>query len=406
VVADDKIFAVQESGNVRSKVIADLPDIVAVEFLQLDNAICVASGAGEVLLVDPQTGATKGEGTYCDVGVECMSWSPNQEVVAFVTRTHNVVLMTSTFDVIAEEPLDAELAPDQQFVNVGWGKKETQFHGTEGKQAARQTGGDSTDNQNSEELNQVCFISEIVLEQYVNFPNSPQDVNISWRGDGAFFVVSYVSAQLGRTFKVYDCEGKLHHTAEKSANLKEVVAWRPAGNWIAVPQRFPNKSTIALFEKNGLRHRELVLPFDLQEESVVQLRWSEDSDILAIRTTTKDEQRVYLYTIGNYHWYLKQVLIFDQAEPMALIHWDTRIGAEHTLHILKESGKRLIYSWAFAVDRYERSGVVGVIDGKRLLLTDFAWAVVPPPMCQKFLCWFCCTHRSFMARLLAIYVSL
>jgi len=63
VVADDKIFAVQESGNVRSKVIADLPDIVAVEFLQLDNAICVASGAGEVLLVDPQTGATKGEGT-------------------------------------------------------------------------------------------------------------------------------------------------------------------------------------------------------------------------------------------------------------------------------------------------------------------------------------------------------
>ncbi|XP_043951432.1 elongator complex protein 1 isoform X1 [Drosophila biarmipes] len=365
VVSDDKIYAVQESGNVRPKVIADLPDIVGVEFLQLDNAICVASGAGEVLLVDPQTGATKAEGTYCDVGIECMSWSPNQEVVAFVTRTHNVVLMTSTFDVIAEEPLDAELAPDQQFVNVGWGKKETQFHGTEGKQAARQTAGDSTDNQNNEDLN--------------------QDVNISWRGDGAFFVVSFVSAQLGRTFKVYDSEGKLHHTAEKSANLKEVVAWRPAGNWIALPQRFPNKSTIALFEKNGLRHRELVLPFDLQEEPVVQLRWSEDSDILAIRTTTKEEQRVYLYTIGNYHWYLKQVLIFDQADPMALLHWDTRIGAEHTLHILKESGKRLIYSWAFAVDRYERSGVVGVIDGKRLLLTDFARAVVPPPMCQKVL---------------------
>jgi len=73
--------------------------------------------------------------------------------------------MTSTFDVIAEEPLDAELAPDQQFVNVGWGKKETQFHGTEGKQAAKQTGGDSIDNQDNEELNQVHLISEIVLEQ-------------------------------------------------------------------------------------------------------------------------------------------------------------------------------------------------------------------------------------------------
>ncbi|XP_016980358.1 putative elongator complex protein 1 isoform X1 [Drosophila rhopaloa] len=390
VVADSKIYAVQESGDIRPKVIVDLPDIVGVEYLQLDNAICVASGAGEVLLVDPQTGSTN-EGTYCDVGIERMAWSPNQEVVAFVTRTHNVVLMTSTFDVIAEQPLDAELAPDQQFVNVGWGKKETQFHGSEGKQAAKLKEGDSTANQDWQELN--------------------QDVNISWRGDGAFFVVSFVAAQVGRTFRVYDCEGKLHHTAEKSVHLQEVVAWRPAGNWIAVPQRFPNKSTIALFEKNGLRHRELVLPFDLQEEPVVQLRWSEDSDILAIRTAAKEEQRVYLYTIGNYHWYLKQVLIFDQVDSLALLQWDTRMGAEHTLHILKESGKQFVYRWAFAVDRYERSGVVGVIDGKRLLLTDFAKAVVPPPMCQRVLqldnyinaftwyetslCVYTCDHRLY-----------
>ncbi|XP_017062099.1 putative elongator complex protein 1 [Drosophila ficusphila] len=364
VVADNKIYAVRESGDIEPKLIADLPDIVGVEFLQLDNAICVASGAGEVLLVDPQTGATS-EGTYCDVGIERMAWSPNQEVVAFVTRTHNVVLMTSTFDVIAEQPLDAELAPDQQFVNVGWGKKETQFHGSEGKQAAKQTTDDSKSKQDWQELN--------------------QEVNISWRGDGAFFVVSYVAAHVGRTFKVYDCEGKLHHTAEKSVDLQEVVAWRPSGNWISLPQRFPNKSTIALFEKNGLRHRELVLPFDLQQEPVVQLRWSEDSDILAIRTATKEEQRVYLYTIGNYHWYLKQVLIFDQVDPLALLHWDTRMGAEHSLHILKESGKHLVYRWAFAVDRRERSGVVGVIDGKRLLLTNFSTAVVPPPMSQGVL---------------------
>lgn len=176
---------------------------------------------------------------------------------------------------------------------------------------------------------------------------------------------------MGRTFKVYDSEGKLNHTAEKSANLKDSVVWRPTGNWIAVPQQFPNKSTIALFEKNGLRHRELVLPFDLQEEPVVQLRWSEDSDILAIRTCAKEEQRVYLYTIGNYHWYLKQVLIFEQADPLALLHWDTRCGAEHTLHVLKESGKHLVYRWAFAVDR--NNSIVGVIDGKRLLLTAFAF---------------------------------
>ncbi|XP_017088750.3 elongator complex protein 1 [Drosophila bipectinata] len=366
--ASDTVFIVTDSqlytSDAGSKVIADLPDIVGAEFLQLDNVICLASGAGEVLLVNPETGATT-EGTYCDVGIERMAWSPNQEVVAFVTRTHNVVLMTSTFDVIAEQPLDAELSEDQQFVNVGWGKKETQFHGSEGKQAAKKGSGDQGASQDWEQLN--------------------KDIHISWRGDGALFVVSYVAAQVGRTFKVYDIDGKLQHTAEKSANLQEALAWRPAGNWIALPQRFPNKSTIALFEKNGLRHREIVLPFDLQEESVVQLRWSEDSDILAIRTATKDGERVYLYTIGNYHWYLKQVLIFGPEDPLALLQWDTRMGAEHTLHILRQSGKHLVYRWAFAIDCLKNSGIVGVIDGKRLLITDFSKVVVPPPMSQRVL---------------------
>lgn len=136
-ITDSKIYAVVD-GCEEPKVVADLPDIVCTEYLQLENAICVATGAGEVLLIDPDTLANT-EGTYCDVGIECMAWSPNQEVVAFVTKAKNVVVMTCTFDVIGEQPLDAELASDQQFVNVGWGKKETQFHGTAGKQAAKQS---------------------------------------------------------------------------------------------------------------------------------------------------------------------------------------------------------------------------------------------------------------------------
>lgn len=166
--ASDTVFLVTDSQlysrDARSKVIADLPDIVGAEFLQLDNVICLASGAGEVLLVNPETGATT-EGTYCDVGIERMAWSPNQEVVAFVTRTHNVVLMTSTFDVIAEQPLDAELSEDQQFVNVGWGKKETQFHGSEGKQAAKQTGGDQGATQDWEQLNKASVSIKLMYKR-------------------------------------------------------------------------------------------------------------------------------------------------------------------------------------------------------------------------------------------------
>jgi hypothetical protein len=56
-------------------------------------------------------------------------------------------------------------------MNVGWGKKETQFHGTEGKEArARQA-----------ERGHL----------------SPQDkgrVRVVWRGDGQMLAVSYVTA--------------------------------------------------------------------------------------------------------------------------------------------------------------------------------------------------------------------
>lgn len=210
-------------------------------------------------------------------------------------------------------------------------------------------------------------------------------MNIAWRGDGAYFAVSYVASNVGRTFSVYDCEGKLQYTAEKWNGLEPSLAWRPSGNWIALPQHFgkTNKSTIGLFEKNGLRHREFELPFDLLQESIVQLRWSADSDILALHTTSSDAQRIYLYTIGNYHWYLKQVLVYRQPDELAFFHWDNRIGAEHTLHVVMQNGTLYTYRWNSLTDCYMNTAIACVIDGKRLLLTDFSVAVIPPPMCQR-----------------------
>ncbi|KAL7727102.1 hypothetical protein ACLKA6_017378 [Drosophila palustris] len=358
VVTDDKIYAISETGDVveEPKIIADVPNIVGAEYLPLSDEICVATADGEVLLINAVS-LEINDGTYCDVGIECMAWSPNQEVVVFITKAKNVVVMTCNYEVLGEQPLDAELATDQQFVNVGWGKKETQFHGTAGKQAAKQ----SPQFQPPQDVHTL-----------------PQDIHIAWRGDGAFFAVSYVASNVGRTFNVYDNEGKLQHMAEKWNGMQSALTWRPSGNWIAVPQIFPNKSTVSLFEKNGLRHREFELPFDLQTESIVKLQWSSDSDILALQTATADAQRIYLYTIGNYHWYLKQVLVYNQNDPLAFFHWSS--GREHTLHVLLESGKRYVYRWNLAVDRFQN--MVCVIDGKRVLLTDLYKAVVPPPMCQ------------------------
>lgn len=39
----------------------------------------------------------------CDDGVSCMAWSPDQELVLFVTGNHKLILMTRDFDIISEQ---------------------------------------------------------------------------------------------------------------------------------------------------------------------------------------------------------------------------------------------------------------------------------------------------------------
>uniref|UniRef100_A0A0A1XEG6 Elongator complex protein 1 n=1 Tax=Zeugodacus cucurbitae TaxID=28588 RepID=A0A0A1XEG6_ZEUCU len=362
VVSDDKLYEVKTvTGNIKE--VAAVPGIVGAEYLALNNEICLATEAGEVLTVSPSSGALN-ECTFCDVGLENMSWSPDQEVVVFITKANSLVVMTCTYDVINEHMFKENCDPESQFVNVGWGKKETQFHGSEGKAAAKQKS-DFKPPENVEAL--------------------PQNIEITWRADSSYFVVSFVSIEAGRMFKVFTKEGELTYISERSQGLQYPVAWRPSGNWIAIPQILPNKSTISLFEKNGLRHREITLPFRIEEEPIQSLRWSNDSDILTVETLdpASERQYIYLYTIGNYHWYLKQVLTFEKTDRIVQHCWDQRIGEEKTLHIWLESGRSLIYRWHFDFDRFARSGLVAVIDGKKLLLTDFSKAIPPPPMCSK-----------------------
>lgn len=66
-----------------------------------------------------------------------MDWSPDQELLVVVTKDMDTILMSCMFDPIHEVNLLGDEFGEKQFITVGWGKKETQFHGREGKQAAK-----------------------------------------------------------------------------------------------------------------------------------------------------------------------------------------------------------------------------------------------------------------------------
>lgn len=114
--------------------------------------------------------------------------------------------MFSTYDVLVESALHDKAA--KEFITVGWGKKETQFHGSVGKDGRKK--------------------EDVKID---NVDELDKTVSCCWRGDGEYFAVNHVGAN-GRMFKVFDKEGNLQYTSEVCANLQVPMTWKPSGLWI------------------------------------------------------------------------------------------------------------------------------------------------------------------------------
>jgi elongator complex protein 1 len=186
---------------------------------------------------------------------------------------------------------------------VGWGKKETQFKGKRARALQDPTVPERID--------------EGVLSAF-----DDRSVTISWRGDGAFFAVSKVEEERRRMIRVYSREGQLDSVSEPVDGLEGALSWRPSGNLIASIQRLDDKIQVVFFERNGLRHGQFDLRFtpeELQNLTIpLALRWNGDSNVLAVSYPDK----VQLWTMSNYHYYLKQELVFPEpASKTVLCNW-------------------------------------------------------------------------------------
>lgn len=131
-------------------------------------------------------------------------------------------------------------------------------------------------------------------------------VRISWRGDGQMFCVSFVTRENPRfRLLVLSRSSVLYSTSENCPGLEYSLAWRPSGNIIATTVVKPNKHVVAFFEKNGLQHSE----FSLRKVAeVLEVEWNSDSSVLLVLTKIGTDHELEFWTVGNYHWYLKQCL--------------------------------------------------------------------------------------------------
>lgn len=274
-----------------------LPDLECDRILSLqyfaDNlTACLVLEGGDIVVVreDPQPGEDKIEivGSV-DVGITAAAWSPDEELLAITTRANNLLYMTRDFEGVADVPFTPDDLKASRHVSVGWGKKETQFHGKRAKALRDPT------------------MPEKVDEGQLS-AHDAGDTTISWRGDGAFVAINSVEPGVRRVIRVYSREGALDSVSEPVDGLEGALSWRPAGNLIAGIQRLEDRIDVVFFERNGLRHGQFQLRLSGEDRdswaSAINLNWNLDSTVLAVQF----KDRLQLWTMGNYHYYLKQEL--------------------------------------------------------------------------------------------------
>lgn len=349
-----------------------LPDLECDDILLLQHfsdiaTSCLILAGGDVIVVreDPLPDQEKIEivGTV-DVGICAAAWAPDEELLAIVTREDTLVLMSRTFEPLNETTLSAEDLQASKHVSVGWGKKETQFQGKRAKAMRDPTMPERVD-------------------EGLPSPYEDGKVTISWRGDGQYLAINSVVRDHRRVIRVFSREAVLDSASEPVDGLESGLSWKPSGNLIAGIKRSENQIEVVFFERNGLRHGQFDLrttPEDMSTwASSISLTWNPDSTVLAISFN----DRIQFWTMGNYHYYLKQEIFLSSSPTGSLpLKWHPEAPLR-TLLASKPSILDLTFQFSVSkgstVPPYDY-GIVAVIDGKTLKLTPSRQAGVPPPM--------------------------
>ncbi|EPQ55375.1 IkappaB kinase complex, IKAP component [Gloeophyllum trabeum ATCC 11539] len=374
---------------------SDVAQVVSMRIMVESRTMVFVMRSGDITTIsldnmtDEVSSSIRGS---VESGLLAAAWSPDDSLLVLVTGDEKLILMTSTFDVLSEAPLHAADFGEDAPINVGWGSKQTQFHGSLGKAAAQ--------------------VPSASLSSMGSSPDDDAQPRISWRGDGAYFVVSTLSPPpeeglRRRILRVYDRQAALQSTSEPVAGLEHPLAWRPSGNLIASTQRFgfegggsgkEGRHDLVFFERNGLRHGEFgIRETDLRSTpqtvdsnrqwgyKVKELSWSSDSNVLALWVETEETDIVQLWTTGNYHWQ-QEILPPKGSVRFTSVAWHP----EKALHLSLTTPTQLtqkIFAWKTHASMSKPpldSGSVAVVDGTKLLLTPFRMQNVPPPMssCQ------------------------
>lgn len=92
--------------------------VVGMEYLMDEESLCLALSGGNILMFHIATSELENVGGVEEMGVVCMGWSPEQDLVVVVTGGDKLILMTKDFDLLTETGLHQE---EFGVGKYGWG---------------------------------------------------------------------------------------------------------------------------------------------------------------------------------------------------------------------------------------------------------------------------------------------
>ncbi len=296
-----------------------------------------------------------------DLGsVVAASWSPDFERTVVINSEAIVSIIAiaeDDFEKITSVSLQEPTEEQNKLVNVGWGRAETQFRGSEGKYSSTST---------------------VAQQTQENLEN--KGIWISWKQNSTAFAISYIChEERARKVKIFSQDGVLMNVTKGINGLQAACSWCPSRNLIACVQSLPNKRVICFLEENALRHGE----FELSENTeVVRLLWNIAGSILACHGTVEKREFIALWVTSNYKWFMKQKLEFE--EPVSCVQWDH--SSLNRLHVVLQSGIYRMFEWRFQITGSSRChcvtnrSLISVINERRVNTTPYRLVTMPPSM--------------------------
>jgi elongator complex protein 1 len=298
--------------------------ILSLKYISEKEELCIISNKGEILTYSLVNHEVEIVGVFTE-GLRCMSWSPNEEMVLFVTGNKTCLAMTKEFDVIYEN---------------------------------------------------------LILKDEQDWNNHHTIVSISWRKDGKNYVINVQEDQQERSLYIYERNGTLVAKNEKKKDLYSLVDYVPDGSLVTSIQfkKEKKETCVVFFETNGLSHYDFLLEKGDSPSVIHSLQWNANSELLAIAFSSC----VQLWFRSNYHWYMKQEISLKEDEKVVLMKWDSE--KPYSLFLFTSmSFLSFHFQWEVSYDKQvqkkDNPCLVSVVDGNKVCMTPLSHALIPPPMC-------------------------